>query len=172
MEEDRGNRLLSQIEAFLSKVNVSQNSFSGPKLLEFISALKLISRAEQIESIAMLKQVVKRTTDLVDSNTSSFDYNDNKTLVYFKWLIEFHGYLRSLKESFDARVHRHLLHYFYDSPYSAPSPSKRYFSGKSTVSSGYDSTDMQRDSTFNILSNTARTIHPALRETYKEYKQV
>ena len=162
MGDDRAHRLLTQIEAFETKVRVSENSFSGQKLKEFLRELKRKTDVDYIDSISTLRKLVKKKATMGSAN-----YNDNKTLVYFKWFLDFYGYLRSLKESFDGRVHKHLLQYFYDSPYGTSSPDK-------SNSSGCVSPLDRQISVLSLTSSSSNHdyIHPAFRDVYKEYKEV
>ena len=174
MDGDRAHRLLTQIEAFETKVKVSEDSFSGHKLKEFLPELKRKTDVNYVDSIATLKKLVKKKSDKLDRISSASNYNDDKTLVYFKWFVDFHGYLKSLKESFDDRVYKHLLQYFYDSPYGTSSTDKSDKSFHSSASSGYASSLDKETSLISLKSSSSDhdNIHPTLKDVYKEYKEV
>ena len=168
MDEDRAQKLLTQIEAFERKVKISENSFSGQKLKDFLPILKSESEVEYVDSISILRKLVKKKSDKIDSATET-SYNENKVIVYFKWFLDFHSYLQTLKDSFDAKVHKHLLQYFYDSPY-ASSPDKSIFA---TESNGHDSSlDRQLSLVSLASSSNYDHIHPALKDVYKEVQDV
>ena len=170
MDDDRARKLLTQIEAFETKVRISQNSFSGQKLKDFLPELKSQSDVDYVDSVVTLRKLVKKKSDEIDSRTETSNYNDNKIVVYFKWFLDFHSYLKTLKESFDGRVHKHLLQYFYDSPY-ASSPDKSIIS---TESSGYASL-LDRQISFISLTSSSGDhdiIHPALKDMYQEFREV
>ena len=113
---------------------------------------------------------MKKKSDEIDSITETSNYNDNKIVVYFKWFLDFHSYLKALKESFDGRVHKHLLQYFYNSPY-ASSPDKSILS---TESSGYASSLERQISLISLTSSSGShdDIHPALKDVYQEFIEV
>ncbi len=112
--------LTKQIDAFETKIRTSRSSFSEKKVREYFPSLVSGLEAGQghIDTMATLRTLVKKKSEQLDNTPGSSNYKDNRTIVYFKWLLEFHSYLKSLKDLFETRIHKHLRQFFRHSPYS------------------------------------------------------